>query len=287
MTPARSRFRAILTGDACVHPGSVFDPPSALLAEQLGYEAAILGGSIASLTVLGSPDLILLTLSEFAEQARRICRVTEMPLLVDADHGYGNALNVMRTVRELEDAGVAALTLEDTLLPRPAHGTKPALIPIEEGVGKVRAALAARRDPGLVIAGRTSAMEIAGLDEALTRVTAYAEAGADAVFLTGVKTRAQIEAVCARVKVPVLVGAVGPEIADAAYLGGLGVRCNVLGHQPYMAALQATYETMRALRAGTRPADLPGLLPRDRLALVERRDLHDQAIRQFLDGEAE
>ena len=154
----RGRFRSVLTGSTCVYPGSVFDPISARIAEDLGFEVGIFAGSVASMTVLGAPDLIVLTLTEFAAQAHRICGAGNLPLLCDADHGYGNALNVMRTVEELETAGVAGLSIEDTELPL-AHGShgKPRLISIEEGVGKMSAALAARRDPGLAIAGRTSA----------------------------------------------------------------------------------------------------------------------------------
>ena len=115
----RSRLRAVLSGNPCVHPGSVFDPISARIAEDLGFEVGMFAGSIASFTVLGAPDIIVLTLSEFADQAHRICRAGNLPLLCDADHGYGNALNVMRTVEELETAGVAALSIEDTALPQP------------------------------------------------------------------------------------------------------------------------------------------------------------------------
>src|SRR5215510_5382458 len=118
-TKRRERFRAILSGERCVHPGSVFDPISARIAEDLGYEVGMFAGSIASLAVLGAPDIVVLTLSEFAAQAYRINRAGNLPLLVDADHGYGNALSVKRTVEELETAGVAALTIEDTLLPQP------------------------------------------------------------------------------------------------------------------------------------------------------------------------
>ena len=118
-TERRRRFRAILAGDKCYHPASVYDPLSARIAEDLGFEVGMFAGSTASLTVLGAPDLIVLTLTEFAQQALRINRACNVPLLVDADHGYGNALNVMRTVQELETAGVAALTVEDTVLPRP------------------------------------------------------------------------------------------------------------------------------------------------------------------------
>ena len=146
----REAFRALFAGDRCVHPGSVFDPLSARIAEELGFEAGMFAGSVASLTVLGAPDVIVLTLSEFAGQAYRINRAAELPLMVDADHGYGNALNVTRTVEELEAAGVAGLSIEDTLLPQPfgAHD-KTQLISLEEGAGKMRAALAGRRDPAL------------------------------------------------------------------------------------------------------------------------------------------
>src|ERR1700685_990494 len=109
-TYRRRRFRALLSGTRCVHPGSVFDPISARIAEDLGFEVGMFAGSVASLAVLGAPDLIVLTLSEFAAQAYRICRAGNLALLVDADHGYGNALNAKRTVEELETAGVAALT---------------------------------------------------------------------------------------------------------------------------------------------------------------------------------
>src|ERR1700687_4015318 len=140
-TSRRERLRALLAGPRCVHPGSVFDPISARIAEDLGFEVGMFAGSVASLAVLGAPDLIVLTLTEFAAQAYRICRAGNLPLLVDADHGFGNALNVKRTVEELETAGVAALTIEDTLLPTPfAAGGKVQLISIDEGQGKMRAA---------------------------------------------------------------------------------------------------------------------------------------------------
>ena len=101
----------------CLHPASVFDPLSARIAEHLGFEFAMMAGSTASLTVLGAPDLVLLTATEFVQQAQRVCRAMSLPLLVDADHGYGNALNVARTIEELATVGVAAATIEDTNLP--------------------------------------------------------------------------------------------------------------------------------------------------------------------------
>src|SRR5881628_3349809 len=170
LSERRKQYRRILEGNVCIHPASVFDAMSARMAASLGFEVGMFAGSIASGTVLGAPDLVVLTLTEFAAQIRRITRGGDVPLMVDADHGYGNALSVMRTVEELESAGVAGLTIEDTLLPQPFRGgDKPKLIPIDEGVGKMKAALTGRQDKGLVVLGRTSALAIAGVDETIAR----------------------------------------------------------------------------------------------------------------------
>ena len=251
----RERFRAILSGARCVYPGSVFDPISARIAEELGFEVGMFAGSIASFTVLGAPDLILLTLSEFADQAHRICRAGNLPLLCDADHGYGNALNVMRTVEELETAGIAGLSIEDTALPQPFGSKgKAQLLSIEEGVGKMRAAVAARHDSGLVIAGRTSAASITSVADVIARAKAYEAAGVDAIFLVGVKTRADLDAIAGEIELPLILGGVGKELLDLAYLSERNVRVCLQGHQPFMAAVQAVHDTLKALREGT-PAD--------------------------------
>src|ERR1700741_2096973 len=143
-TDRRERLRSVIAGQRCIYPASVFDPISARIAEDLGFEAGMFAGSIASFTVLGAPDVVVLTLTEFAQQIHRINRAGKLPLLVDADHGYGNALSVKRTVEELETAGVAALTIEDTVFP-PSYGASgTSLLPIPEGVGKMKAALAGR-----------------------------------------------------------------------------------------------------------------------------------------------
>src|SRR6201997_964610 len=147
----REALRSMLSGPACIRPGSVYDAISIRIAEDLGFELGMFGGSVASLAVLGDPDIALMTLTELAEQMRRMSRASKLPVLVDADHGYGNALNVRRTVQELETAGAAGLTIEDTLLPQAyRQGEKP-LNFAGEGVGKMKAALDARGDPSLVI----------------------------------------------------------------------------------------------------------------------------------------
>ena len=286
ITDRRQRFRAVLAGPACIHPGSVFDPMSARIAEDLGFEVGMYAGSTASLTVLGAPDLIVLTLSEFAEQARRICRaVRTLPLLVDADHGYGNALNAMRTVEELENAGVAAMTLEDTVLPRPHGDGRVTLISLEEGLGKVRAALAARDDPSFVVVARSGVVSVNGVEDAVARTKAYTASGADALFYTGIKTRAELDAVAAVATLPIILGGIeGTELKDRDYLAARGVRIALQGHQPIMAAQQAVYNTLKALREGVQPADLPGLPGADFMGRITRDADYKRRTQEFLGG---
>ena len=283
-TERRERFRAVLAGGRCVHPGSVFDPISARIAEDLGFELGMFAGSVASLTVLGAPDLMVLTLTEFAAQAYRINRAGKLPLLVDADHGYGNALNVKRTVEELETAGVAALTIEDTVLPKPFGESAIRLISLDEGIGKMRAALSGRQDRNLVIAGRTSAMAVTGVADAVARAKAYEATGVDAIFLTGVKTRAQLEAVAASVKIPIFLGGIEAELADLDYLSGQGVRVCLQGHQPIMAAIRAVHETLQALRNGTPPKALANLPSAELIKGVTRDDDYTRWMNEFLGG---
>jgi carboxyvinyl-carboxyphosphonate phosphorylmutase len=279
----REAFRAVLAGRTCIHPASVYDPISARIAEDLGFEAGMFAGSVAATTILGGPDLITITLSEFAEQAHRICRAGNLPLLVDADHGYGNALNVMRTVEELETAGIAGLSIEDTLLPEPFGPSKAAqLLPLEEGLGKMRAALAARCDPKLVIAGRTSAAMLTTTEDAIARATAYQDAGVDAIFLVGVKTRAQMDAIAEAVTLPMIVGGVGTEVMDLEYLAARGVRVCLQGHQPFAAAVQAVHDTLKALRDGVAPRDLKGVASNELMNTVTRNADYQAWMKTFL-----
>ncbi|MGH1359466.1 MAG: isocitrate lyase/PEP mutase family protein [Burkholderiaceae bacterium] len=282
----RDRFRQLLIQPGCSSPASVHDPISARIAEHLEFELGIFAGSVASLAVLGSPDLILLTLTEFAEQARRITRAGSLPLLVDADHGYGNALNVMRCVNELETAGVSALSIEDTELPAAAGaGGKPRLTSVEEGVGKMRAALQARTDPSLVIAGRTSAAAISNSQDAALRVKAYEEAGVDALFLVGVKTVPDLELISAATTLPLILGSAGAEVTQPEVLNANRVKICLRGHQPFAAATQAIYETMRLLKAGTPGSELPNLASAELMKSLSKHEQFQQWSRQFLDAE--
>jgi oxaloacetate decarboxylase len=283
-TDRRRRFRALLDGERCVHPGSVYDPISARIAEDLGFEVGMFAGSIASMTVLGAPDLIVLTLSEFAGQAYRINRAGNLSLLVDADHGYGNALNAKRTVEELETAGVAALSLEDTELPTPFGTTKPRLTSIAEGVGKMKGALAGRQDPALCVVGRTSAISITGLEDTIARGRAYEAAGVDALFFVGVRTAKDLDAISAATRLPLILGGISEEMADLDYLGARRVRVALQGHQPFSAAVQAVYTTLKALRDGVPTSKLEGIASAALMKRVTRDDDYAGWTKEFLGG---
>jgi carboxyvinyl-carboxyphosphonate phosphorylmutase len=266
----RDALRLILTGSRCVRPGSVYDAISIRIAEDLGFEVGMFGGSVASLAVLGDPDVTLMTLTELAEQMRRMSRAASLPVLVDADHGYGNALNVRRTVQELETSGAAGLTIEDTLLPQAFGHTGTQLIPLEEGVGKMKAAVDARDDPALIIMARTGAVSISGLDDAITRAIAYEGTGVDALFLTGVKTHAELEAISAATKLPIVLGGLPEEMIDLDYLANRRVRIALQGHAPFAAATLAVHETLKALRGGTPLKDLKGVAPSELMGRLMR-----------------
>ncbi len=209
----------------------------------------MLGGSIASAVILGAPDITLITITELADLVKRITRVSRLSLMVDADHGYGNALNVMRTVRDLEASGVSALTIEDTDLPaRFGAPQVKKFISIPEMVGKLRAAVSARTDPSLVIVGRTDALGAEGLDPTVGRVRAYSTAGVDAIFLVDVESRRELEALRSATSLPIILGTASPELEDTEYLVSLGVAIKQKGHATFGAAVRAVYEVLHSQR---------------------------------------
>jgi carboxyvinyl-carboxyphosphonate phosphorylmutase len=266
----REVLRSILSGSSCIRPGSVYDAASIRIAEDIGFELGMFGGSVASLAVLGDPDVTLITLTELAEQMRRMSRASTLPVLVDADHGYGNALNVRRTVQELEAAGAAGLTIEDTLLPQAYGQAKTELISLEEGVGKMKAALSGRGDPSLVIMGRTGAASISSLDDAIARARAYEATGVDALFFTGIKQRGELDAIFAATRLPIVLGGAPEEMIEPDYLLSRRVRIALQGHAPFAAATQAVYATLKALRDGEPLKGLKGLASSELTGRVTR-----------------
>ena len=284
LTESRLRLRNMLTADDCFYPASVFDPISARIAESLGFEVGMLTGSVAAAVILGAPDLVLLTLTELGEQVRRITRASSLSLIVDADHGYGNALNAMRTIQELERAGAAALTIEDTFLPE-AFGGSPGerLVSVPEFVGKLKAALDAREDSSLVIIGRTAALRAGGMEEAIKRVQACAEAGVDAVFLVGLKDRQEVRTLSQATSLPVLLGAIPAVLDDRAFLAAHGVRAALQGHIPFQIMIKALYDTYEDLKAGSSPQTLKArTAAQEVVEAILRSGDYDRWRRQYL-----
>ena len=188
MAGAARRLRERLAGPDLLVAPFVYDALQAKLAEAAGFEAVYMTG-FGTAAARGYPDLGLLTLPEMVQNARWIAQGVEIPVICDADTGYGNALNVVRTVREYEDAGAAALHLEDQVWPkRCGFLAGKEVIPLEEMLPKLRAACDARNDPDFVIIGRTDALQPHGWDEVERRARAYVEAGVDLVFVDGVAT---------------------------------------------------------------------------------------------------
>ena len=274
----RERFRAILARPALTSPASTFSPVSARLAAAAGFEFGLLGGSVASAEVLGAPDLAVITLSEFAEQARRITRASDLPLMVDSDHGYGNALSVRRTVEELEAAGVAAMSIEDTVLPQPYGVDRSENISVDEFRGKLRAAVDARTDPSLVVIGRTNLTT--DTDDVIARIQACSQAGVDCIFLIGRLTSELLTAIHSASSLPLITGY--PQI-DPQELISLGVRIQTTGHQGYFVMLQALWSYYQARQSG-RPtgAFLDQELSPEQRRIAFDRDAYEAWTREYL-----
>ena len=180
----RARLRELLAAPAPLMAPGAYDALSARLVEQAGFDVVYMTGFGTTASLIGRPDVGLLTGAEMVDNARRIVAAVDVPVIADADTGYGNAINVVRTVQLYEQAGVAGIQLEDQVMPKKCgHMSGKALIGVDEMLGKLRAAVAARTDPDLVIIARTDAVAVQGLDEAITRARSFAEAGADVLFV--------------------------------------------------------------------------------------------------------
>jgi 2,3-dimethylmalate lyase len=181
--PRRVLRELLARPEPLIAPGA-YDALSARLVEQAGFGVVYMTGFGSTASLVGRPDVGLLTATEMVDNARRIAAAVEVPVIADADTGYGNAINVVRTVQSYEQAGVAGIHLEDQVMPKKCgHMSGKAVIPADEMVGKIRAAVEARRDPDFLLVARTDAAAVEGLDAALDRARAYADAGADALFV--------------------------------------------------------------------------------------------------------
>ena len=222
-----TKLRKLIEGkDILVCPGT-YDPLMAKVIKQVGFEALYMTGAGVSHSTLAMPDLGLTTMTEMVQRAAQLADASELPLICDADTGYGNALNVMRTVREYERAGVAGIHIEDQEMPkRCGHFFGKTLIGTSEMVGKLKAALDARTDPDFMIIARTDANTAVGFEEALDRAHAYAEAGADVVFFESPRSVQELAVVPKAIDKPVLANMVetgltpllsAPELQELGY----------------------------------------------------------------------
>ncbi len=283
-TERRERFRSALSGTGLTYPAPVYDPISARLAEMVGFEIGFMAGSGPATAELCAPaGLMQLTSTELAQLVRRIGRVSGLSLVVVAENGYGNALNVMRTVEDLENAGAAAITIEDTALPAGfGSGGQERMVSLEEAVGKLKAALAARQDPSLVIVGRTGRSAVGDIPFVLRRVQAFERVGVDAIHLSGATTRDEIEAAHAETKLPLIVSRAS-EVGDKHFLASNGVRIASAGHLSLWASVKAIYDTLKALRAGKTQSDLrPSVASPELMAELTRQAQYAQWIEDYL-----
>jgi methylisocitrate lyase len=264
------RLRAAWQKEPIAIPG-VFNALIGRMAERQGFQAIYLSGAALSAS-LALPDVGLVSLPEFVEHARSITQATPLPLLCDADTGFGEALNVERTVRLFEGAGVAGVHLEDQQLPkRCGHLSGKALVPAEAMVAKIRAAVAARRDPGFVIMARTDARGVTDFDDALDRARRYVEAGADAVFPEALESADEFREFARQIPAPLLANRTefgkGPDL-DFATLAAMGYRLVLFPLTALRMALRAAETTLQEIR---RRGSQRELLPR----MLTRAELYD------------
>jgi 2-methylisocitrate lyase-like PEP mutase family enzyme len=258
------RLRELLSGDALVVAPGAYDALSARLVEQAGFEIVYMTGYGATASLLGRPDVGLLSMSEMADQARRFVQAVAIPVIADADNGYGGPLNVVRTVREYAAAGVAGLHIEDQVIPkRCGHMEGKRVVPVGEMVEKVHAMVEGRGAHDVVLIARSDARAPEGLDSALERVGAYCDAGADMIFIDALQDEAEAvvfgEAFPDVPKVINFVEGGKTPFPDVVRLGELGFRVMFSSLTALLAATGAIQERLAALRDATAPQPEPPL----------------------------
>ena len=245
------RIRDAVAADTVLMPG-VYDALTARIAARVGFDVVFISGYSVSAARLGEPDFGFLTQTEMAEAARSVCRVSEAPVIVDADTGYGNAVNVLRTVHELQDAGAAGVFLEDQVWPKKCgHLAGKRVVEPEEHAAKIRAAVDARGERDLFVVARTDARQPLGLEAAIERCLAYKEAGADALFVEAPESVGELERVAEALPGPLVANmierGVTPHLTRA-QLRDLGYALVVCPVAALFAAARAVTDVLTALR---------------------------------------
>ena len=265
-----TQFRRLLEQkEILVLPG-VYDCISVKLVEQAGFKAAAVTGAGLAASVLGYPDVGLTTMSEVLTQTRNMVRAVNIPIFADCDTGYGNPLNVYRTIQEFEEAGVGGLFIEDQIWPkRCGHFEKKQLISKEDMIQKIKAALDARRDPDLVIMARTDARAVYGLDEAIARARAYVEAGADMIFIEAPQSVEELRKIAKSVNVPTFANMVEggkTPILSVKELEEMGFKVASFSGSAQKMAIRAMSELLNGLKTTGRLGDFV-----DKIATLSER----------------
>jgi carboxyvinyl-carboxyphosphonate phosphorylmutase len=285
-TTRTGRLRELLRGPDLLAAPGCFNALSALLVEQAGFPAVYLSGAALASNFLGYPDIGLVSMAEVLQNARNVAQATSLPVICDVDTGFGNALNVQRTVREFEQAGIAGLQLEDQVMPKKCgHTEGKRLVPAAEMVQKIRAAVEARRDPDLVLIARTDAIAVTGVEDALGRARSYREAGADVLFVEAPRTLEEMRRITREAPGPHLVNVVEgggkTPVLRAAEYQALGYRLAIYPISCWTAAIKGMQDVLAALRGDgvtSRCADrmvsfqeMFEIVGRSRFAELERR----------------
>ena len=284
MSLALERFRTVLSRPDCTLAANIFDPLSARIAHMLDYEVCFLSGSVHKVANLAMPDIVLVNMSDLVDVCRRITRIAEVSLMHDGEDGFGNAVNVVRSVKELEAAGVAAIEIEDAIPPTKFNQQDLGLFSQAEQVGKLKAAVAARSDPMTVIVARTTALAQFPLDEALERIKAYSQTGVEAIRLAGLKTREQLEAVHKATPLPLTVLSPPDNMMDDMdFLAANGVSIVMAGNPAFGMAIRAIYDSFKHLKDGGSVADLaPREASAELIRQVNRTDEFMQLQERYL-----
>ena len=246
------KLRQLLDGGKIILAPGAYDAWSARLIEKAGFPAVYMTGYGVSASVLGRPDIGLISMQEMVLAAKNICNCTDVPVIADADNGYGSSLNVVRTVAEYEQAGVAGIQLEDQVMPkRCGHMEGKQVIAKEEMVAKIRAAVYARQNPDTVIIARTDAIAVNGYDDAIDRAIAYKEAGADVMFVEAMQTAEQVQNAARLVGAPLLAnmvehGKTPLDTADDLYK--MGFRIAIYPVAPLYTVTKAVSEMLAVLK---------------------------------------
>ncbi len=285
-----SGFKKLLS-EGFIEAAGVFNGMSALLAQQAGFRALYLSGSGVA-GAMGLPDLSITTLSEVADETRKITSVSGLPLIVDADTGFGEAINVMRTVRVLEDAGASALHLEDQVLPkRCGHLNGKKVVEMEEMGKKIMTAIASRHNPDFMIIARTDARSVNGLDDAIERALYYRKCGADMIFTEALESAEEFLEFSSKVKTPLLANMTefgkspllsSSELKD---LGYSAVIFPLTGFRVALKSLQKTYETL--IREGTQRTFIDDLMTRRQFYEVIGYDEYEKDDRDIFNMKGE